>query len=278
MANPVEIITHLGPYEVNEVTSPMLDDLVVRQRVPIIVSQLVQSTRDDTKEPYKVYAVLATKDIKLICSQCFKHGMSITDASRCKTCSSFAKHWEYKKDGNRRKGCKEDSMFMNAPGNCTMVQLQKAKTIEQMTTPESLTDKTLMAEVKKRIEVQTKAETLTDDTDGGLTDFTKEVLDMVDEDVLVKYVKTRGIHTVRGARATQLIDELYLMAFKEEPKVFYGEEKINGRPHKKDYVGCDLTFIPEGKKRKIVVASFKPRTCTDMDDSIEEPKTKKTKK
>lgn len=267
MANPVEIVHHLGPYEVDDVTVPMLNDLVVRQKVPIIVHQEVQ-TRGGINE--SVYAVLATKDLKIVCSQCFTRDMVITDSSRCKTCSSFVKHWEYRKDSNfRKKGCKEDSMFMTAPGECTVVTLQKPTSTA---TPESLTDEDLLEEVhKKLMNDGVFKQTLTD-----------KLMDVIDSDVLVKYVKKLGCGrgVLQDARLTDVLFELNRRAVTklgDDPELYYNEVKVDGHPHKSDYpVGCDITKVTKGTKRSSV-GSYKPRAYNDMDEEMEELETK-TKK
>lgn len=99
MTNPLVELQHLGPYEIKDVTDMILNDLVIQQDIPVIVKQ---TTGGITR-----YAVLATKNLRIVCAGCFRRDMRITDTTRCKKCASFVKHWD-SKDGIRRLHCKGD--------------------------------------------------------------------------------------------------------------------------------------------------------------------------
>ena len=57
-------------------------DVVVNQCAPLIAKQVVDGVPS--------YAVISNRDnLKVLWVGCFKEGMTLTDDSRCKTCSSL---------------------------------------------------------------------------------------------------------------------------------------------------------------------------------------------
>jgi len=102
----VVTLEHCGPYDVKDVDHDILR-AVRFEGVPVIVRQMMPNG-------VTVYAVLARKDIKIACAGCFKREMLLTDATRCKKCSSFVKHMDMKQ-GVRRLKCKDDGEANHVP-------------------------------------------------------------------------------------------------------------------------------------------------------------------
>ena len=87
---------------------------MIDQGIPIVIQQDVRDTME--------FAVLAKKEVRIACTGCFHPSMRISDATRCKKCASFVRHWE-KKDGVRRPlQCKEPNLTHEAAA-CEMVTL-----------------------------------------------------------------------------------------------------------------------------------------------------------
>lgn len=226
------VITHLGPYEVADVTDDILGSVVCNQNVPIVVKQVVDGRT--------VFAVLArNKDFKIVCAGCFKRDMRLADCTRCKTCSSFVKHHETRK-GVRQKACKEDTIA-DVAAACKRVTLE--------TTAAGalglVKDQELLAEVKRR-------------------DLENNVAMALDDEDLIDVVKSRGVPPV-WVRPNGLIHELRRQKRKADQDSYYLDEKKEGLPHWSDKVGADIKEkgclgTRNSKKTKVDVIHCKPMT------------------
>lgn len=142
-------VNHLGTYEVSDVNDDILGDVVINKGIPVVIKQEVGGET--------FYAILAkNKDVQIACAGCFSRDMRITDGTRCKKCASFVKHWDTK-DGVRCLACK------NSLVDCNPVVLDfssKGGSVDL----ESVDTSALIAELKKREELEAIVENLEEDT------------------------------------------------------------------------------------------------------------------
>ena len=90
-------INKIGPFAIGDLTRTTVADVVINQKAPMVVSEVVDGITN--------YAVIAQRDLKILCVGCFKPGMTLTDDRRCRTCSSFVNHWD-NTNSERRLNCK----------------------------------------------------------------------------------------------------------------------------------------------------------------------------
>lgn len=248
---PTETIYHLGPYDIHEVTKPMLSDLVIRQGVPIILKQDIMDG-DGVKVSTR-YAVLATKDLKVVCAQCFGKDTLLTNKQYCKACSTFVKHWD-QKDGLRIQKCKKESMIETMKAICTRVQLVPG--LDKSLDLKRASNDELLAEIEKRgLSASTHKQQHYEEE--GFTDLTNPFL--------------------IGARPVDLIHELRRQSEDDvvSDTIYYGNEKPeDGRPYKTDEVGGELYVVRHpitkngrvNKRKKPItdrVAILDPKAFTD---------------
>lgn len=288
-------LTHLGPYEVCDVTDDMVADVVIKQGVPIIIKQEVNGQ--------DMFAVLARdKDLKIACATCFDRGMRINDTTRCRKCCSFVKHHD-KKNGERIRECKKGGF--NPTAECRTVTLDCS--MNDVITKPSL-DKAdtgdLIAELERRDKVTKVLEEASPDEfanelrrrgleESGLTD--QEIIDFVrerkieymvttnlDTDDLVKVVKDRGVDVLRGARRSRVLHELRRQARNVgDMESYYGDErKRSCWPHHTDKIGAIIFEKATGRRAKkkqkskantdlkegeFVITRFEPQAANDLD-------------
>lgn len=267
MAHPIETIQHLGPYGVSDITDAMLQDLVCRQQMPVIIKQALPQGGVS-------YAVLATKEVRLVCAGCFKRDMSITDTSRCKKCASFVKHFYTfnGKDGSgRRTQCKEDGDIQTLDANCTRVVVADAGTDDAGTDDaagalvrlQDISDDDLQEELSRRH--------LSNDHALALVmkdpDLVESVLENADPDVFAKVLTHKDVFPILGARPSRLIHELFRQASGTDMDTYYmdytdehPEPEGSDLPHKSKPVVGSVTGKVVGigtRKRK----KTNPLTC-----------------
>lgn len=247
---PTETVYHLGPYDAHEVTESMLSDLVIRQGVPIILKQDI-TDEDDVKVSTR-YAVLATKDLKVVCAQCFRKDTLLTNKQYCKACSTFVKHWD-QKDGLRIQKCKKDGMIENMDATCTKVNLVPG--LDKSLDLKRVSSAQLLAEVERRnLTINTNSQHYEEE---GFTDLTNPFL--------------------IGARPVDLAHELrrQLEETVVSDTIYYGSEKPeDGLPYKTDEVGVEICVMHYpitksgrvNKRKKPIterVAIMEPKAFTD---------------
>ena len=225
MANPVETIPHLGPYTIADVTDAMLQNLVCGQQKPLIIKQAHPASGGT------LYAVLATKDVRMVCAGCFRRDMLITDATRCKKCASFVKHFDTK-DGVRRRLCKEDGDVNHLPANCTEVVI-KDSDVE----PSVLDDVKLLWMVKQRDLVGRLIDSLNDEEKRELG---KTVIAGMDDEAFASAIKERNFKSVIDAHPAELLHEVARQHGNTSAKSYYEGVKIEGQPHWTDKVEANL--------------------------------------
>jgi len=92
MAAPPTTLAELGPFDTATLSRNVAADVVVNQHAPVIAKQVVDGV------PH--CAVVSNRDnLKLLCAGCFEEGVTLTDDSRCRTCTGFVKHWTTKNGG-----------------------------------------------------------------------------------------------------------------------------------------------------------------------------------
>lgn len=213
---PTETVYHLGPYDVHDVTEPMLSDLVIHQGVPIILKQDIKD-KDGVRVSTR-YAVLATKDLKVVCAQCFRKDTLLTNKQYCKACSTFVKHWD-QKAGLRIQECKEDGMIATMDAACTRVRLVPG--LDKSLDLKRASDDELLAEMEARgLSTNTNQKYYEEE---GFTDLTSPFL-----------IGARPVDLVHELRR-QLEDDVV------SDTIYYGTDKPDGgRPHHTDEVGGEL--------------------------------------
>lgn len=222
-------ITHLGPYDISDVTDDILG-LVYNRGVPVVIKQQINNNT--------VYAVLAKdKDVRIACVGCFRRDMRITDGTRCKKCASFVKHWDTK-DGVRRLVCKESI----AAGSSVVLEFDRPGGDLK-----GVSDADLLNEVKAR----------------GLQG---DVAEELDDDALLRISMSRGIYPIFDARSTRLIHELRRQGTNTSIDAYYHDGKRKcGTPHCSDEVGADIieagVKTRQAKKHKTI--HFDPKSVTD---------------
>lgn len=239
MATPIESVKHLGPYSVDDVTDAMLDSLVRTQGIPIVLRQSVQVMGGVKTD----YAVLATRDLRIVCSGCFRRGMCLTDKKRCKTCASFVKHTNMK--GHvRLVPCKDDGLLKNIEEGST-----KAEVADVVTT-DHLDDAALLNMVKDRGLVDDLVNDSTITTEAILVDAVKKreliekVMNGMEEKALDKAFHNNGKPNVLTATPDQLVHELARRYGTMDADTYYADKKkvdsVGELPHKTDRVQAKL--------------------------------------
>jgi len=214
ISQDVATLEHCGPYDVKDVDHDMLR-AVRFEGVPVVVRQMMPNG-------VTVYAVLARKDIEIACVGCFRHDMLITDATRCKKCSSFVKHMDMK-HGVRRLKCKDDgeANHVTAPG---AIKVRPPVTKDSIL--EGLTDTELLDTVKS----------------GQLGSYAVE--EMSDKE-LAATVRARGVELLTDARPAKLIHELRHQGDKRNvsAEAHCGDKVLPGLPSGCDAVGANLSVV-----------------------------------
>jgi len=244
----VVTLEHFGPYDAKDVNHDMLH-AVRFEGTPVIVRQTMPNG-------VTVYAVLARKDIKIACVGCFRHDMLITDATRCKKCSSFVKHMDMK-HGVRRLQCKDDgeANHVSAPD---AVEVRVPVTKDSIL--EGLTDTELLDAVKSR-------------------QLGSYVVEEMSDEELAATMRARGVDPLIDARPTKLIHELRRQGDKRNVSVeaYCGDKALPGLPSRCDAVGADLSIVRgcevvhetrRTKKQKtttptVEIIHFPPKTVGD---------------
>lgn len=220
--------TNLGPFSLKDITRDAVADVVVNKGTPIIVTEgtptdTVAGIEFDTSNPR--YAVVATKDLKIICAGCFKDGMTMSDTSRCRTCSSFVRHWD-NKAGERKMKCNADRSIADVALTCPPVELDLNASICQ-DNQEGITDDALLTLIHDR----------------GLQEA---VIARTEPKKLSKILCARGIHTIRGGRQAALVHELRRQACSNYTEAkYYDQPKKKGQPHASDMVGAQMLECKE---------------------------------
>jgi len=206
-------LEHLGPCEIGDVDDDILG-MVQFDGIPVIVKQVMANG-------VTAYAVLARNDVRIACVGCFKRDMLIADATRCKKCASFVKHWDTK-GGVRRLVCMADGEVakLESANTGRAVFTEAAKT-----TSEGLTDNELLEAVKTR----------------RLGECA--VIDMEDED-FASALKQRGMEPMVGARSSKPIHELRRQHNNSDYETCYGDKK-DDLPHCSDAVGAVVGVLKE---------------------------------
>jgi len=213
-------LEHLGPYKIGDVGYDILG-MVKCDGIPVIVKQVLANG-------VAACAILARNDVRIACVGCFERDMLISDATRCKKCASFVKHWDTK-GGMRRLACKTDGDIAKLEGanaGCA-VFAEAAKTPSLRT--EGLTDNELLEAVKTR-------------RLGGHV-----VMNMEDEDC-ASALKERGMEPMVGARSSKSIHELRRQHNNSECETHCGDKKDNLH-HCSDTVGA----VVEAPKEPVVI-------------------------
>lgn len=241
---PVVTIPHLGPYEPTDVSDFMLTMAAQRDGPPIILKQEAPTYGGGMRT---AYAVLATKDVRLACADCFRRDMRITDSTRVKTCASFVKHWSTKQ-GARVCGCKEDGdvNFINADITQVVVDTDGAPKSKDIT---EAADEELLEEMERR---------------GLVPEFTKEHAMGLSQEDLAYVFKARGIRPLIDARPYALIHELKRQSNNTLTEDYYADEKKEGKSHFSEPCGATLvipdTCVTRSKrKREVVVARYETK-------------------
>lgn len=241
---PTVTIAHLGPYEPNEVSDFMLTMAAERDGPPIILKQEAPTYGGGMRT---AYAVLATKDVRLACADCFRRDMRITDSTRVKTCASFVKHWSTKA-GRRVCGCKDD-------GDVNFIDADITRVVVDTDTRDvkKMTDEELLEEMEER---------------GLTTEFTKDHAAGLSDEDLAWVFNARGIKPLIDARPVQLIHELKRQSTNTLAEDYYAEEKKEGKPHCSEPCGATLVIPDQSatrskRKREGVVARYEPKAFND---------------
>ena len=278
MANPIETIPHLGPYAITDVTDAMLQNLVCVQQKPLIIKQAHPASGGT------LYAVLATKDVRMVCAGCFRRDMLITDATRCKKCASFVKHFDTK-NGVRRRSCKDDGDINTMDADCTEVVIK-----DGATEPAVLDDVKLLWMVKER----GLTERLLDDvSDEDLLEAIKkrELVEVgirnMDDEAFASAIKMRGFKSVIDAHPAELVHELARQHGTVTTESYYGVAKVedqNGNvlPHWTDKVEATLTVacvpstirhgtrgVTRQMQNSVTRLHFKPMALNDLDWAVD---------
>ena len=208
-------INGLGPFDIKSLTMAVVADVVVKQRAPMVVSEVNAVGHTD-------YAVIANSNVKVVCPGCFKEGMTLMDSSRCRMCSSFVKHWNTK-DGERRVKCAPTPVHAAVVADAYegyKVKIRGGGVSNDLTL---LSDDAVLAEVEKR-------------------QLTKEVVRTADTDVLVDVIYNRSRSLLlHDARTPALMHELRrLECGNVEYADYYQNPKKRGRPHASDEVRVEI--------------------------------------
>lgn len=265
MANPIVTVKHLGPYTVDAITDEMFSSLVVDQGIPLILHQQVPIMGGMKS----AYAVLANRDVRLVCSGCFRRDTRLNDKKRCKMCGSFVKHFDTK-DGVRRLQCKEDGLINHLEAICTEVvvapetpdrELDNAALIamvkERGLVPDLLStteDNELLAMVEERGLVP---ETLSITSDNELLhemskrDLGETLVNSMEEEQFALAIKAKGFKTLYEANPVELLHELVRLHGNTTHDVYYAADRVDDDkgplPHWTDRVGGKLLVTPTGR-------------------------------
>ena len=220
----VKTIKHLGPYEIGEIDDDILGNVVYKREIPVVIKQRVGGSTH--------YAVLAKdKNFRIACAGCFTRDMRITDATRCKKCSSFGKHHDTK-DGLRISTCKGNLDILKAMADASKevvidTDADDHAKFRDAKFRESVLDTAERHELIKACKAQ------------GL----RIVEDLDDDDLVQVCVEERGILMLRGARPTRLIHELRRQYAGASEEKYYGD-----KGGCEDTVGCDILVPPKCKR------------------------------
>lgn len=214
--------TNLGPFNLKDVTRDAVADVVVNKGAPIIVTEgtpiaTAVGLEFDTSNPR--YAVVASKDLRIICAGCFKDGMTMSDTSRCRTCSSFVRHWD-NKAGERKMKCNTDRSIADVALTCPPVELDLTASIHQDV--QGITNAELLALIHER----------------GLEEA---VIAGTTPKTLSQILCARGIHPIRNGRQAALVHELRRQTCGNYTEAgYYDHPKKKGQPHASDMVGVHI--------------------------------------
>jgi hypothetical protein len=241
-------INGLGPFDIKSLTMAMVADVVVKQRAPMVVSEVNSVGHTD-------YAVMANSNVKIVCPGCFKEGMTLMDTSRCRMCSSFVKHTNTTKEGARRMKCAPTPVQVNAVAD--MYEGYKVK-INSAGSVTGIPDDVLLQEVARRgLDSVPGVTLLSDDVITAEVErrqLTKEVVRTADTDVLIDVIakRSRGL-LLRDARTPALIHELRRLEcgniYEED---YYHNPKKRGRAHASDEIKVHIFQKTEDITRSLI--------------------------
>lgn len=258
-------INKLGPFPIETLPRATVVDVVYNKRMPMVVS-------GKRKDGAVGYAVIATKDLQIVCVGCFKDGMDLTDDWRCKTCSSFDKHWATTKDKKvRHKHCAPGGLgdvidaFAADPEQCPPVEVTDEGGVnveaggDGMDLGVEVTDEggvhgetggdgmDLGAEITGEGGGGVEVMLFNNVPDDVILQEVKrrrlcmEVARELDDDEVIELTKDKGMKLVRNARPQDLVHELRrLECGNWDDYDYYIGSKKRGKPHSSDAVGITI--------------------------------------
>lgn len=236
-------INGLGPFDIKSLTMAVVADVVVNQRAPMVVSEV-------SPVGHINYAVIANSNTKLVCSGCFKEGMTLMDTSRCRMCSSFVKHWNTK-DGVRRSKCTNtpediDEVALTCPkisfgfgtGTVQVTDVSTDVLIEELRKRDGDLDTLFRSVQDTAVDVQALADDVIKDEMKRRKLLTEDYLcEELETEDLVAVGMRRGIGFVLDARPQRLIHELRRQCCDGgNIETYYEKPKKKGRPNATDEI------------------------------------------
>jgi hypothetical protein len=241
MAAASTTLTKLGPFDIATLSREVVADVVINQRAPMIARQVIDGMPR--------YAIISNRDnLKLVCVGCFKEGMTLADDSRCRTCTSFVKHWTTK-DGIRNWKCKPtEETIEEVAKTCPEVELDfGGGGVDAWTTDD------LVMELKRRNAIEEALKAVTDDDILGelkKRELTDCVIEDASEEDLAKVMRSKGLKPLFDARRVELIHELRRQEYNATVESYYHNNKKRAQPHASDEVGIDIVEKSEDVLRE----------------------------
>lgn len=214
--------TDVGPFQPSEITDYVRCDLVMKQKVPIVLEQRGR------------YAVLAPpgKDLRIVCLGCFEPNMSLTNDRKCKKVSSYCQHWEAVKRGAVKCHLENPNNMLEECvaryENSEAVEILEKAWSPTKQQPSVIDVESLATKVLKEVDTAQLVAELKKRED----DF-KYILPLMDIETVVQFTKEMGVKPLYDSRFSDLEAEMRRITDPTRPGIdtFYAANQEDDKPH-----------------------------------------------